>query len=501
MASCTDWLDYKPFDEVSGDDVYRTEALTGRALNGLYIRLAGSNLYGQSMSVSTLEVLGQNFYWNGATASGTPALLALGGYDYTSDNVKGLFSNIWNASYRAIAEANEFLENVEKNKDNYSSAAYNLYMGEAIAIRTLLHFDLLRLFGPVPTPANYERPAIPYYNSSTAAAQDIITADSMMRVLMNDIDIAIEYMSNDPILTSGLSANLNLLDGHNYLTAFRNIHMNYYGVNALKARMALWWGTPESRELAYKIASRMIAGEDPRDPAKTTNFNQVFSFVSGSGGQGRFRVFYPEVLFGIHNTRITQVNRAMFTNEDGNGHLVVRDHFYNWLYTAAPAGPDGGIAGTGVRANMWTQEVTVANDGSEIRIFRRLTRTTSDTAYPHHPEFQGVIRLGELYLIAAETAPDVETKRGYVARLRTGKGYGPGDNTGGVNEATLDQIIEMEFRKETYGEGQWFFFAKRRNLASFRRATMNTAGGTPVAFTASWYTPPIPEQETDLRVD
>lgn len=52
--------------------------------------------------------------------------------------------------YNVIANINNFLEYVDKNKDVLVTERYYETMkGEALGLRAFLHFDLLRMFGPI----------------------------------------------------------------------------------------------------------------------------------------------------------------------------------------------------------------------------------------------------------------------------------------------------------------------------------------------------------------
>ena len=67
-----------------------------------------------------------------------------------------------------------------------------------------------------------------------------------------------------------------------------------------------------------------------------------------------------------------------------------------------------------------------------------------------------MIRLGEMYLIAAEAqSDDVSAGVGFVNALRANRG---------VNnlQQLTDEILQYEYIRELYGEGQLFFMYKRK---------------------------------------
>ena len=59
--SCTDWLDVKPVDRMSEDQLYSTEAGFRQALNGIYVELNHADLYGDELLVNTVEILAQRY--------------------------------------------------------------------------------------------------------------------------------------------------------------------------------------------------------------------------------------------------------------------------------------------------------------------------------------------------------------------------------------------------------------------------------------------------------
>lgn len=70
-------------------------------------------------------------------------------FKYKEEYVKGRLQSTWNAVYKLILDCNVILENAEIHRDVLSDRAYGVVKGEALALRAFLHFDMLRLFGPV----------------------------------------------------------------------------------------------------------------------------------------------------------------------------------------------------------------------------------------------------------------------------------------------------------------------------------------------------------------
>ena len=82
--------------------------------------------------------------------------------------------------WNIIANINNFLEYVDKNKDVLvTERYYEAVKGEALRLRAFLHFDLLRMFGPV----YKEHPAskaIPYRTTFDKDATPVLAANEVV---------------------------------------------------------------------------------------------------------------------------------------------------------------------------------------------------------------------------------------------------------------------------------------------------------------------------------
>jgi hypothetical protein len=122
-------------------------------------------------------------------------------------------------------------------------------------------------------------------------------------------------------------------------------------------------------------------------------------------------------------------------------------------------------------------ETTVPGYGSDIRrvdIGRLWTQVTTSVVYTKKFLVENIdnvkqrlvpnMRLSEMYFIAAEAAPGTAEGVNYLNAVRTARLLPPLDAA--ISPAVLDAEIMKEFRKEMYGEGQAYFFYKRRNTAN-----------------------------------
>lgn len=461
FGGCNSWLDVKPYDSMAEDQLYSTENGIQRALNGLYLSLASNDLYAENLGGGAIDVLGQRY-----KLSSGHTYYDLSEYKYTNDGPKGTFESIWKAAYKLIADCNEFLEKVPEHQDLMSQANYRMSMGEALAIRTLLHFDMFRIFGPVYSEANKKESSIPYYNMVTDVTRPILPADELVEHLFADIDSAIVLLSEDVILTEGIVKDEDFWD-------YRNLRLNYYAVWALKARMC-WYLGDEYADEAYRIATTLLEGKDPKTN-EANNFNTAFTPVSQTVAV-KDRVFFCEELFALHNMKRTTMYKELFSSDlEDDNILLSTESYINKLYDEP----------NDYRKHSW--EVATGRQTSGLMVFVKYAEQTENRSDPYLYEIQSMLRLSELYLIAAATTNDDAVASSWLEKLRMIRGY-----QSGMVGSDVQTTLRQEWEKEFYGEGQYYYYLKRNGITSV---------SGPNGSKKPNYIIPLPESETDNRRD
>ena len=461
FGGCNSWLDVKPYDSMAEDQLYSTENGIQRALNGLYLSLASNDLYAENLGGGAIDVLGQRY-----KLSSGHTYYDLSEYKYTNDGPKGTFEAIWKAAYKLIADCNEFLEKVPEHQDLLSHVNYRMSMGEALAIRTLLHFDMFRIFGPVYSEANKKASSIPYYNVVTDVTQPILPADELVEHLFADIDSAIVLLSEDVILTEGIVKDEDFWD-------YRNLRLNYYAVWALKARMC-WYLGDEYADEAYRIATTLLEGKDPKTN-EANNFNTAFTPVSQTVAV-KDRVFFCEELFALHNMKRTTMYKELFSSDlEDDNILLSTESYINKLYDEP----------NDYRKHSW--EVATGRQTSGLMVFVKYAEQTENRSDPYLYEIQSMLRLSELYLIAAATTNNDVVASSWLEKLRMIRGY-----QSGMVGSDVQTTLRQEWEKEFYGEGKYYYYLKRNGITSV---------SGPNGSKKPNYIIPLPESETDNRRD
>ena len=101
-------------------------------------------------------------------------------YTYSDDEFKAIIEDIWEEAYATILNINVILDNAEQKRGSVLvESDYNLIKGDLLALRAFLHFDMLRLFGPVYS-RNPDQLCIIYNDSRTAQAYPQLSARSII---------------------------------------------------------------------------------------------------------------------------------------------------------------------------------------------------------------------------------------------------------------------------------------------------------------------------------
>ena len=464
LSSCDAWLDVKPYDKMSQDDLLSTESGFIKNLNGIYIELNSDMLYGGALSVEMIELMG-GAYVVGTDNSIWGNYADLAAYKYGTQYWRARMNETWNKAYSLILNCNLLLENLENPQTGFTGDNYKVIKGEALALRAMLHFDMLRLFGPVYS-RNPELPAIPYYKKYSVTPNEILSASEVAAQITHDLQEARILLAGDPIRTYGTLMDDVPSDGSSTFMYYRPLRLNYYAVTALLARAALYFG---DRETAHDYAVEVIE-------------SNVFPFVSKDLVVGSpddpDRIFSSEVIFSLTHSQRNKIFKNYFDPSRIPNYVFRMD---NDLMSQIVY---GGGAATGGNQDDYRYRVNWVATGANRYFYKysdmNETGNIRNTMIP-------MIRLGEMYLIAAETySDDLGAGVGYVNALRAARGVG---NLQSLTQETL----QYEYIRELYGEGQLFFMYKRM----FSPVIFSPIASKNPQPSDAMFTVPLPDSEKD----
>ena len=426
-TSCEGFLDITPDGQVKRDEMLATNEGVEDALYGVYAKLRNTTLYGQEMYFSSLEIMSQTLYCYGNTG-----VTALGQYDYNNTTVKNVFAMIWNDMYNNISNVNSVLN--APLVDGANAYPANIYKGEALALRAMMHFDLMRLFAEQIT-VNPNAKGIPYATEFSLKTPDFETLAENYNHVLADLQEAERLLADEGEYENTTS----------FMTD-RQIHLNLHAVRALMARVFL---TKGDKEKALEYAEKVIAQSGRQLKTKTEVINDVAGVLSKK-----------ECLFGVYFSGFyTQVS-AKLQQTISYSSLDLRGDFME-MY-------EKGVSGLDFRTTAYFTSVDMGGTAKyRLSKFTDIYDLQNNASARPADLIQGInmIRLPEMYYIAAECLLDKDYPKAldYFNEVVTNRGL---DALSGEGEETLTQeVINTERYKEMIGEGQTFFNMKRLNLS------------------------------------
>ncbi|GAB6008846.1 RagB/SusD family nutrient uptake outer membrane protein [Dysgonomonas reticulitermitis] len=422
-ASCSDYLDTKQYTAISTD-----QAITGyndavAALVGMYDGLQGASgrtTYYASRMVYYGDVRGDDMQAQDA-GKRTSSCYEM---RYSADDAPV----IWATPYDANRRANNLIKALDEGKVTDATAEeIGDLRSQALVVRALVHFDLVRVYGNPYTADNGASLGVPIVTEPLApsATPGRNTVAEVYDQVIKDLTDAIA--SNDLSTSAELGT------------------INVWAAKALLCRVYLYKGDNQN---ALTLAKDIITNS-PYELWTNAEYGSVWSKEGTS-----------EVIFEIINTDTSdwgdREGIGYLMSEDGYSDMVVTTAFSNLLdedpadvrhsiVLASHTDPMKNLYGT---AKVWCNKFS-GKTGSQIPI-------------ANIP----ILRLSEVYLNGAEAAfklggANLQTAADYVKAIAQRANPATTETFTTAN-ISLDRVLK-ERRKELVGEGHRFFDAMRNN--------------------------------------
>ncbi|MCC8174363.1 MAG: RagB/SusD family nutrient uptake outer membrane protein [Odoribacter sp.] len=190
MSSCNDFLDQTSDSEFTDKDAFSTPAYTEYAISGIYSIMTWDEMYSSRLSLmysenTDIEIVGasdKNYNEQGNRG--------ISNY-YAEPTWAGYLNRTWSALYSGIERANLAIEQIPLSPaygNSETERAMKSYLGEALSLRALYYFELVRHFGDVPFKT---QPTLPDASNFYPPVTD---RDTIMDHLLEDLRLASEYM-------------------------------------------------------------------------------------------------------------------------------------------------------------------------------------------------------------------------------------------------------------------------------------------------------------------
>jgi len=400
------------------------------ALNGIYDILRGNEYYGARMTYYA-DVTGEDMLANGDTKRAAKFYL----FDYNKDNAP---SSLWYQPYRAIRNANRIIDFVNNQPENLLSAELKDVKGQALTIRAMGHFDLVKVYGKPFTLDGGASAGVPIETTKHIPTNKPSrnTVKEVYAQVIGDLEAASILLS--PARNDG--------------------KINKFASDQLLARAYLFTGQDLK---AFNTATKMI---DDAAGAKTATKGQYILWKNDEYATVWAKDFTNEILFQLSVTK----------TESGPGKEGIGNLFWRSGYNDIILSGDYMALLNQDANDVRLKVITKFTDNKKVDFYYS-NKYPGNTALGENPEQADipVLRLSEAYLIAAEAAVKLGNNadalkylNAIVTRANPAKSV-----TGTV---TLARVMD-ERRRELVGEGHRLFDAMRNNLRIERKSASHSS--------------------------
>lgn len=398
--ACKDFLEIAPSTELGEQAAIRNLDEANGALLGIYSGFITRFYYGREY-IAYGDFRGEDIAARNTSARDYS--------QYTFGHAQALTStnggSFWQYLYICHNRANNLLAKIDENiipiSTDLEKATIDNIKGEALALRALLRFDLVRIYGePYLKNKNAWGVAIPNKVVKATEKEQRSTVEETFRAIVDDLTSALNVISEKKA-TPG--------------------RLNKWSVNALLARVYLYMGDYEN---AYLKAKDVIENGGYK---LIENVNYVASWSQD---------FTTESIFEVAVSQTENADRESIGyawSPSGYNSAVITNDLHNLLKE-----DEDDIRLNLLKPNPTTTYTVAKYPGRDGNVYVNNAR---------------VLRLSDIYLIAAEAG----VNRGkadasdYLNAIRKRANPAATDVT-----ATLD-LVEKERRKELFGEGHRFF--------------------------------------------
>lgn len=448
------FLDLKPYDQVPSDIAITNEEEMQTALNGAYYSLHtdhvgdvnndGSNLFDR-----TLPLMGDLMSDNVAIViDNSNRYLDLFNYSYLSDNE--WTTGTWSAAYSSILALNNVI-----NADVPESEVSLQLKGEALTLRALVYFNLVRLY------------ATPFTVDPNADGVPIVlTYDPTLKPARSKVSEVYAQITKDLADAFGMMTN----------TTKNSSYITKYVARALAAKVALTTGDWN----AAKTAAQDVVNNGGYSLAPSTAY--VSYWANPTPTSDKVETIFEVSVDGVNNNGSNSL--AYFYDPAGYGDVFAVDALYN-LYSATDARKDLMVPGD--------------KSGQPINIVLKYPNAGNAT----DKDDNKVLRYSDILLILAEAAARTNDKTTALMRLnevaqKRDPAFAGYTSSG---QALIDDIIQ-ERRKELAFEGDRYWdLARLQKNVERTNLNNNYPPNTPLNISAGdfrriW---PIPQDEINAN--
>jgi len=423
-VSCEGFLDVKPSNSAAAETSITTAADAKVIMNGIMSKMTSYNYYGR------------NFFMYGDAKGGDFALRSQGRgldglYTFNHSPSSGSYSGYWSQIYHCLAQVNNLLINIDKiEAEGNMSSDLERYKGQALTLRALMYFDLVRLYGK---PYNMDKTAL----GVPLVLEPLDASSQPTRATVNEVYTQIMKDLTDaaPLLQKTKT----------------NGYVNYYANMALQARVNLYM---ENYSAALTAAEAVI---NSNVYSLYSNTEWVGSWASQFNKESIFELAMLQGEGDLGTSSLGfYLRRRTHGSTSAMGWFMASDY---WI-ARMDQDPDD------VRWGIMDYDESYFDTGvyryGSCYKYSGSTDLVGDGKGSSTAINVKVIRLSEVYLIAAEAALGTGNKDKAATYLNAIRKRSPNLDPATAANVTVDMILD-ERSKELFAEGHRFFDMIRLN--------------------------------------
>ncbi len=419
LSSCEKFLDMSPSNSADSDKAIQTPRDAQIIMNGIMNQMTDASYYGRNFMLYG-DIKGGDF----AVYSQGRGLDAL--YTYNQNALTNSYGTFWSQIYFCILQTNYLLEEIAKQEAK-GATGFNTAKGQALTARALMYFDLVRLYGKAYTDdkTSYGVPMILTKQAYDAKPLRNSVEQNYTQIIKDLTDAA-------PLLPKTKS----------------NGYINYYANRALQARVYLYM---DNKASALTAAEEVIGATTLF--SLYANDKWTDSWKSQYGAESIFEIAITPLENDLAGSSL-----GVYQRNKNVGTTSALGFFY--ASTGFLAKLNEGAAD--VRREIMARDESSATRMGALYKYSGSVGLAGDKSTANNTAVNiKVIRLSEMYLIAAEAAllsnPDKA-----VTYLNAIRKRNPSLAPATLATINLDMILD-EKAKELYGEGHRFFDLIRTN--------------------------------------
>lgn len=186
MSACSeDFLEIYPETTLNEGNFYQTQEEFILLANGCYVPMRD---YEKNLHWVLAELISDNTSFQYNIRTGEAVRGVIDQFIITSDN-RG-YAQFWDGSYNGITRCNKLLAEIDREGVSWTDQAYkDRSKAEALFLRGLYYFNLVRQFGGVPL-------VIAPITAQEAVNIDRSTEEQVYQQIINDLESAVTHFSN-----------------------------------------------------------------------------------------------------------------------------------------------------------------------------------------------------------------------------------------------------------------------------------------------------------------